>query len=314
MTTWNVTTLLAEDRQHLLHPLFHPMDHAAPHVWVRGSGAVLTDATGTEYLDGLSCLWNVNAGHGRRELAEAAAAQMATLAFSTNYAGSANVPAIQLAERLTHLAYPSLVSVYFASGGAEANESAFKTARFYWKAMGRPEKVKVISRQYGYHGVTLAAMSATGMAGYAKMFEPRVPNFIHTAAPYAYRFEGAKPGETVGQAAARMLEETILKEGPQTVAAFIAEPVQGAGGIIVPPDDYFPRVREICTKHDVLFIADEVITGFGRTGRWFALDRWGVTPDILAFAKGVTSGYLPLGGIMISQPIHEAMLSAPYAD
>ncbi len=314
MATWDVSALLAEDRQHLLHPLYHPADHAEPHIWVKGSGATLTDASGREYLDGLSCLWNVNVGHGRRELAEAAAEQMATLAFSTNYAGSANVPAIRLARRLTEIASPNLTAVYFTSGGAESNESAFKTARFYWKVKGRPEKVKIISRQFGYHGVTLAAMSATGIPAYTKMFEPRVPNFILTAAPYGYRLDGVKSGEAVGQAAARMFEETILREGPETVAAFIAEPVQGAGGVIVPPDDYFPRVREICTKHDVLFIADEVITGFGRTGRWFALDRWGVKPDILAFAKGITSGYLPLGGIMISQAIHEAMLSAPYAD
>jgi adenosylmethionine-8-amino-7-oxononanoate aminotransferase len=314
MANWDVPALLSEDRQHLLHPLWHPADHAEPHVWVRGQGAVLTDASGREFLDGLSCLWNVNVGHGRRELAEAAALQMESLAFATNYAGSANVPAIQLARRLTEIAYPNLSAAFFTSGGAESNESAFKTARFYWKARGRPEKVKVIAREFGYHGVTLAAMSATGVAGYAKMFEPRVPNFVHTAAPYAYRLAGVKPGESVGQAAARMLEETILREGPDTVAAFIAEPVQGAGGIIVPPDDYFPRVREVCAKHDVLFIADEVITGFGRTGRWFALERWGVQPDILAFAKGITSGYLPLGGIMVSEPIRQAMLSVPYAD
>jgi len=314
MTTWTAATLLADDRAHLLHPLQHPADHAAPHIWVKGRGAVLTDAEGREYLDGLACLWNVNAGHGRQELAEAAAAQMATLAYATNYVGSANVPAIQLAHRLTELAYPNLVATYFASGGAEADESAFKTARFYWKAKGQPAKVKIISRQYGYHGVTLAAMSATGVAGYAKMFEPLVPNFIHTAAPYPYRLTGVKPGETVGQAAARMLEETILQEGPETVAAFIAEPVQGAGGVIVPPDDYFPLVRQICTKHQVLFIADEVITGFGRTGDWFALKRWGVQPDILSFAKGITSGYLPLGGIMVSQEILDAMQAVPYAD
>ena len=314
MTTWTAATLLADDRAHLLHPLQHPADHAAPHIWVKGRGAVLTDAEGREYLDGLACLWNVNAGHGRQELAEAAAAQMATLAYATNYVGSANVPAIQLAHRLTELAYPNLVATYFASGGAEADESAFKTARFYWKAKGQPAKVKIISRQYGYHGVTLAAMSATGVAGYAKMFEPLVPNFIHTAAPYPYRLTGVQPGETVGQAAARMLEETILQEGPETVAAFIAEPVQGAGGVIVPPDDYFPLVRQICTKHQVLFIADEVITGFGRTGDWFALKRWGVQPDILSFAKGITSGYLPLGGIMVSQEILDAMQAVPYAD
>ena len=272
------------------------------------------DAEGREFLDGLSCLWNVNVGHGRKELAEAAAQQMATLAYAHNYVGSSNMPAIHLAHRLSELAYPNLVATYFTSGGAESNESAFKTARFYWKAKGKPDKVKVISRQYGYHGVTLAAMSATAVPGWSKMFEPRMPNFIHTATPYPYRFEGAKSGESVGQAAARMLEETILKEGPETVAAFIAEPVQGAGGIIVPPDDYFPLIRQICTKHDILFLADEVITGFGRTGEWFALKRYGVQPDILAFAKGITSGYLPLGGIMVSQPIFDAMLSVPYAD
>ena len=314
MTTWTAATLITDDRAHLLHPLQHPADHATPHVWVKGRGVVLTDAEGREYLDGLSCLWNENVGHGRKELGEAAAEQMATLAYSTNYVGSSNVPAIQLAHRLTELAYPNLVATYFASGGAEANESAFKTARFFWKAKGQPKKVKVISRQYGYHGVTLAAMSATAVPGYAKMFEPVVPNFVHTATPYGYRLAGVKPGETVGQAAARMLEETILQEGPETVAAFIAEPVQGAGGVIVPPDDYFPLVRQICTKHNVLFIADEVITGFGRTGDWFALKRWGVQPDILSFAKGITSGYLPLGGIMVSREILDAMVSVPYAD
>jgi adenosylmethionine-8-amino-7-oxononanoate aminotransferase len=314
MATWNVPALLAEDRQHLLHPLLHPADHAAPHVWVRGSGATLTDAAGREYIDGLACLWNVNVGHGRRELAEAAAEQMGTLAYSTNYAGSANVPAIRLAQRLSELAYPNLTATYFASGGAEANESAFKTARFYWKVKGKPQKVKIISRQWGYHGVTMAALSATGVPGYHRMFEPMVPNFVQTAAPYAYRMQGVRPGETVGQAAARMLEETIRQEGPDTVAAVIAEPVQGAGGVIVPPDDYFPLLRAVCTKHEVLFIADEVITGFGRTGHWFALTRWGVEPDILAFAKGITSGYVPLGGIMVSREIQEAILTAPYAD
>jgi adenosylmethionine-8-amino-7-oxononanoate aminotransferase len=178
--------------------------------------------------------------------------------------------------------------------------------------MGKPNKVKIIARQDAYHGVTLAAMSATGIAPYWTMFEPRVPNFLHIPAPYPYRFEGdVRSGETIGQAAARALEEAILREGADTVAAFIAEPVQGAGGVIVPPDDYFPRVREICDEYDVLFIADEVITGFGRTGEWFALNRWGVQPDILSFAKGITSGYLPLGGIQVSDTIREVILNAP---
>lgn len=311
MRIGSLSDLATLDAAHLLHPLYHPAEHAGAHIWVKGEGVILTDAEGRSYLDGLSCLWNVNVGHGRAELAAAAAEQMATLAFATGYTGSSNVPAIRLAARLREMAYPNLAMTFFTSGGAESNETAFKTARFYWKVLGRPEKVKIIAREHAYHGVTLAAMSATGMTGYWPMFEPRVPNFIHTASPYPYRFQGARPGETVGQAAARMLEETILREGPETVAAFIAEPVQGAGGVIVPPDDYFPRVREVCTRHQVLFIADEVITGFGRTGTTFALTRWGVEPDILSFAKGITSGYLPLGGIMVSEPIRQALLSVP---
>jgi len=278
---------------------------------VKGRGTVITDIQGREYLDGLSGLWNVNVGHGREELAEAAAAQMKDLAYHSNYVGCSNIPAITLAERLVSLAYPNMQAVFFTCGGAEANESAFKTARFYWKAKGKPDKVKVIARRDSYHGVTLQAMSATGLAAYWKMFEPRVPGFLHIQTPYAYRFQGARPGETVGQAAARELEEAILREGPDSVAAFIAEPITGAGGVVVPPDDYFPRVREICTRHQVLFIADEVITGFCRTGRWFALNHWGVEPDIMSFAKGVTSGYLPLGGIMVSREIKEAMDSVP---
>jgi adenosylmethionine-8-amino-7-oxononanoate aminotransferase len=204
--------------------------------------------------------------------------------------------------------------VFFTSGGAESNESAFKTARFYWKARGKPDKVKIIARQHGYHGVTQQAMSATGMAPYWKMFEPRVPGFVHVQTCYPYRFQGARPGETVGQAAARELEEAILREGADTVAAFIAEPIQGAGGVIYPTDDYFPLVRAICSKHDVLFIADEVITGFCRTGAWFALGHWGVQPDIVSFAKGITSGYLPLGGIIVNREVKDAIDSVKVED
>jgi putrescine aminotransferase len=306
------TTLLEQDRKHLLHPLHHPSAHEHPLVIESGHGIWIRTVDGEEYIDGLAGLWNVLVGHGRAELADAARAQMAQLAYFSNYVGTANVPAIELADRLAGFAYPNLNATYFASGGAEANESAFKTVRYYWKRMGKPDKVKVIARERAYHGVTLAAMSATGMSAYWPMFEPRVPNFSHIPAPYPYRFSGdIAPGETIGRAAARALEEAIVREGPDTVGAFIAEPVQGAGGVIVPPDDYFPRVREICDRHDVLFIADEVITGFGRTGEWFALGRWGVRPDILSFAKGITSGYLPLGGIQISDEIHDAIMSAP---
>jgi adenosylmethionine-8-amino-7-oxononanoate aminotransferase len=306
--------LAAQDQATIIHPLHDPELQKEAIIFASGRGAILTDVNGREYIDGLSCLWNVSLGHGRAELAEAAAAQMVKLGFVTNYTGAAHPPAIELGLRLREIAYPNLTGVFFTSGGAESNESAFKTARFYWKAKGKPDKVKIISREHGYHGVTLAAMSATGMGHFWKMFEPRVPNFLQIPAAYPYRFEGARPGETIGAAAARLLEEAILGEGPDTVAGFLAEPVPGGGGVLVPPDDYFPRVREICTRHQVLLIADEVITGFGRTGRWFALEHWGVQPDIMSFAKGITSGYLPLGGIMVSDEIHQAIRSARGSD
>jgi len=299
--------LVKADQEHLIHPLHHPIDNLEPMIYVRGRGAIVEDIGGHQYLDGLAGLWNVNVGHGRTELAEAAAAQMRELAYFSGYVGSSSVPAITLASRLIGLAYPSMQGVFFTSGGAESNESALKTARFYWKAKGKPSKVKIISRQNAYHGVTSQAMSATGMAAYWKMFEPRYPGVVHVQTCYPYRFQGARPGESIGQAAARELEEAIVREGADTVAAFIAEPIHGGGGVLVPTDDYFPRVREVCTRHQVLFIADEVITGFCRTGRWFALSHWGVEPDIMSFAKGVTSGYLPLGGIMVNRDIKDAM-------
>ena len=307
-----VAQLVKTDQDHLIHPLHHPVDHTDPVIYVRGRGAIVQDINGREYIDGLSGLWNVNVGHGRAELADAAAAQMKELAYFSAYAGSSNVPAITLANRLTELA--NMQAVFFTSGGAESNESAFKTARFYWRALGQPEKVKVIARGEGYHGVTLQAMSATKMGSYWKMFEPRVPGFVHIQTCYPYRFEGARPGETIGQAAARELEEAILREGPDSVAAFIGEPIHGAGGVIYPSDDYWPRVREICTRHNVLLIADEIITGFGRTGRWFGMEHWNIKPDILSFAKGVTSGYLPLGGMMVSRTIKDVMDSVTPAD
>src|SRR5919205_1423853 len=299
------------DQAHLLHPLHHPSAHQQPKIWVEGHGAILRDAEGREYLDGLSGLWNVNVGHGRRELAQAAMEQMTTLAYSSSYAGSSNLPAIALAERLSELLYPAINTFFFTSGGAEASESSFKTARFYWKALGKPDKVKVISRMRAYHGVTLAAMSATGLPAFWPMFEPRTPGFSHIDAPDPYRFNHSDTSVSLGVAAANRLEEAILREGPDTVAAFIAEPVQGAGGVIVPPDDYFERIRAICDKYGVLFVADEVITGFGRTGKWFGLEHWGVQPDMMSFAKGVTSAALPLGGIIVSDEIRKTIDSVP---
>ena len=302
------TELLESDRRFLVHPLHHPEDHKAPLIVEEGRGAMLHLADGRQVIDGLAGLWNVNVGHGRGVLADAAAAQMRKIAYSSAYVGATNEPAVRLAEKIVGHAYPNSSAVYYTTAGAESNESAFKTARFYWKVKDKPNKTKFISRTHAYHGVTMAAMSATGMAIYQKMFGPMVPGFVQVAPPYAYRWQGnSEPG--IG--AAEAVEQAILAEGPDTVAAVIAEPVMGAGGVIVPPATYFPKLREICDRYEVLLIADEVITGFGRTGRWFALGHWDVEPDIVSFAKGVTSGYLPLGGIILSKQIHDAILTAP---
>jgi adenosylmethionine-8-amino-7-oxononanoate aminotransferase len=302
------TELLESDRRFLVHPLHHPEDHKAPLIVDEGRGAILHLADGRQVIDGLAGLWNVNVGHGRGVLADAAAAQMRKIAYSSAYVGATNEPAVRLAEKIVGHAYPNSSAVYYTTAGAESNESAFKTARFYWKVKDKPNKTKFISRTHAYHGVTMAAMSATGMAIYQKMFGPMVPGFVQVAPPYAYRWQG---NSEPGLGAAEAVEQAILAEGPDTVAAVIAEPVMGAGGVIVPPATYFPKLREICDRYEVLLIADEVITGFGRTGRWFALGHWGVEPDIVSFAKGVTSGYLPLGGIILSKQIHDAILTAP---
>src|SRR3954453_17472062 len=322
--------LLDSDRRFLVHPLHHPEDHRTPLLVTEGRGAMLHLADGREVIDGLAGLWNVNVGHGRGELADAAAGQMRKIAYASAYFGATNEPAIRLGEKIVKHAYGNSSAVYYTTGGAESNESAFKTARFFWKVQDKPDKTKIISRIHGYHGVTMAAMSATGMAAYHKMFGPLMPGFIQVAAPYPYRWQG---NQECGLGAAEAVEKAILAEGADTVAAVIAEPVMGAGGVIVPPDSYFPKLRQICDQYQVLLIADEVITGFGRTGRGFSLGHWGVEPDLVSFAKGVTSGDLPLGGgiapdlvsfakgvtsgdlplgsVVASKHVHEAIESAP---
>ena len=303
--------LLATDHRHLIHPLHHTAGHADGRVWVRGEGSYLFDADGNRFIDGLSCLWNVSAGHGRRELSAAAAAQMDALAFCSSYAGGSNRPAVELAARLADLAYPNINNFYFTCGGGESTDSNIKTARYYWKAKGKPDKVKVIGRDWGYHGVTFAAMCATGIPAYWPDFAPLIPGFSHIPAPDPYHYPTPADGASQGVAAADELEREILAQGADTVAMFIAEPVQGAGGVIVPPDDYFPRIREICDQYDVLLVADEVITGFGRTGKLFALDHYGIVPDMMQFAKSITSGALPLGGIGVSDEIAETITASP---
>ncbi|MDH3452710.1 MAG: aspartate aminotransferase family protein [Gammaproteobacteria bacterium] len=302
--------LLQRDAAHLIHPLHNPAAPSTGKVWVSGEGAFLIDANGDRYIDCLSGLWNNTAGNGRRELIEALSAQAQTLAFSSGYTGSSNARAIELAERLSALTYPNINHFYFTSGGGEATDSNLKMARYYWKLKGKPTKTKVISRVWGYHGVTFAAMCATGIASYKPMFEPTMPGFVHIPSPYPYRYPAPADAQSQGIAAAEELEKAILAEGADTVAMFIAEPVQGAGGVIAPQDDYFPRIREICDQYEVLFVCDEVITGFGRTGKMWGLQHWGVQPDLIQFAKAITSGYFPLGGIGISDEIADVMSSS----
>ena len=307
MTSAAERSLIDRDIAHLVHPLHNQAAHESAKIWVGGKGAYIEDSEGNEYIDCLSGLWNNTAGNGRPELADAAAAQMRQMAFVSGYAGSSNPRAIELSERLAHLTYPSINHFYLTSGGGESTDSNIKLARYYWKLKGKPDKTKVISRIWGYHGVTMAAMCATGIPAYWPMFEPRIPGFSHIPSPYPYLYEAPEGSRSQGIAAADELEKQILEEGPDTVAMFIAEPVQGAGGVIVPQEDYFKRIREICDQYEVLLVADEVITGFGRTGKMFGLEHWGIEPDLMQFAKAITSGYFPLGGIGISDEIASVM-------
>ncbi len=302
--------LLERDAAYMIHPLHNKSVHSTGKVWVGGQGAFLFDANGDRFIDGLSGLWNNTAGNGRSELIEAGSNQLEAMAFASGYAGSSNDQAIALAENLARITYPSINQFFFTSGGGESTDSNIKMARYYWKVKGKPEKIKVISRVGGYHGVTFAAMCATGLNYYWPMFEPRMPGFVHIPGPYPYFYEAPEGSESQGIAAANELEKAIISEGPETVAMFIAEPVQGAGGVIVPQHDYFRRIREICTKYEVLMVSDEVITGFGRTGKMFGLQHWDVEPDMIQFAKAITSGYFSLGGIGINDEIANTMNSS----
>jgi len=295
-------SLVDRDVAHLIHPQYLQGDQRNAIVFAKGEGSILTDVRGREYIDGLSSLWNVAVGHGRKELADAAAKQMSTLAFANGYTGFSNVPAIELAERLCQLSYSNMDGVFFANSGSEANEVAFKLARFHWYLKGHMDKVKIFARRQAYHGGTLATTAATGLPPFWRGFGPLDPTFLRTPCNHPFTSCTAE--------CAAAFEEAILSEGADTVAAIIAEPVQGAGGVIPPGPDYFPKLREVCDKHNVLLIADEVITGFGRTGRWFALRHFNVEPDIVTFAKAVTSAYVPLSGAIVSKEIHEAILAS----
>ncbi len=303
--------LIRADLAHQIHPQYHVRDHEEPVIYARGEGALLWDIHGNEYIDGLSSLWNVAVGHGRKELAEVAARQMGELAFSNSYTGYANVPSIRLAERLMSLVYPNMRAVFFCNSGSEAVDGALKIARFFWHLQGRPEKVKIVARREAYHGGTFGATAATGIPAFHQGFGPLCDGFVRAETCYPYRCAHCQGADDCNLACADDVEQAIVREGPETVAAVIAEPVHGAGGVIPPTPGYWPRLREICDRHDVLLIADEVITGFGRTGRWFALEHWNVQPDLMTVAKAITSAYVPLAGFIVSDRVHEAVLTAP---
>ena len=292
--------LAALDAESLWHPLtqHRNIETTPPRFIERGEGCFVYDADGNRWLDGTSGLWCVNVGHGRQELADVAREQMAKLAYAPMT--MSHEPAIRLAAKLIDLlGYPG--RVYFTNSGSEANEAAFKMARQYQSqrqdGKGGPGRFKIIARHRGYHGNTMGALSATGQWERRHGYEPLVPGFVFTDAPDPYR--GVED-------CAEKLEQTILHEGAKTVAAFIMEPIIAGGGVLVPPDDYLPKVREVCTRHGVLLILDEVVTGFGRTGKMFAHQHWGVQADIITFAKGIASGYMPIGALVAKREIFDA--------
>jgi adenosylmethionine-8-amino-7-oxononanoate aminotransferase len=277
-------------------------DHPTVPVLERGEGCYLWDQDGKRYLDGLSALFCCQIGYGRQELADAAAEQMAKLPFATNW-GYAHQPAIDLAAALAERFPGDLDHFFFVNSGSEAVEAAVKLAQQFHRLNGEPERIKVISRKYAYHGTTLGALGVTGLTGLSDIFQPLRPVHLHAPNTNAYRPETDDP--------AGAIEQMILDAGPETVSAVILEPVQNAGGCFTPPEGYFQRVRDICDRHGVLLVCDEVITGFGRLGYWTGSEKYGVVPDILTFAKGVTSAYAPLGGMAFTDRIAAALQQEP---
>jgi len=285
---------LAElDKQHFIHPtsnLKQQQEEGPAFIFTEGNGIYLKDIEGRKLIDSLSSLWNVNIGHGREELGEVAKEQMGKLAFSSAFSNWSHEPVIRLAQEVAQWTPGDLNVTFFTSGGSEANDTAFKTVRHYWKINGRPEKKKIISRKKSYHGVAMGATSATGIPEFHTFTESIAPDFHYV------------------DTSIDALEEMIAKEGADTIAAFISEPIQGSGGVNLPPEGYFEKVSKICKENDILFIADEVICGFGRTGTNFGMENFGVIPDIITMAKGITSGYAPLGGMIISEKLHKEMV------
>ena len=298
------------DVRHHLHPFtdFGALaEEGGSRIITRGEGCWLEDSEGERILDGMAGLWCVNVGYGRKELAEAAYRQMMELPYYNTFFKTATPPVIELSEKLAEITPDGLEKVFFASSGSEANDTIVRLVRRYWRVRGEDQRRTLISRVNGYHGSTCAAASLGGMKPMHALDGLPLPGFEHIRQPYWYQEGGDLSPDEFGLVAARALEEKILELGAETVAAFIGEPVQGAGGVVVPPDTYWPEIQRICRKYGVLLIADEVICGFGRTGNWFGSGTFDIAPDIMTLAKGITSGYLPLSAVMVGDEIADVL-------
>lgn len=305
MNSARLAELRRIDQAHHLHPFTdHSGMHAhGTHVIQAASGCYVTDETGRRLFDGLAGLWCVNVGYGREEIAEAVRRQMSAVCYYPSFFDTTTEPAILLAEKLAALAPPRLQHVFFSNSGSEANESALKLIRAYQKLRGAAARRKILSRTFAYHGVTLAATSLTGLATCTQPFDLPLPGFVQAPGPHVYAADTNESAAEYADWCVAETERIIETEGADTIAAFFAEPVQGAGGVIVPPPGHLQAIRELCRRHGILFVADEVITGFGRLGDWFASLLWDLDPDLMTLAKGITSGYVPLGATLVSDEI-----------
>lgn len=297
------------DESHHLHPF---TDHKELHaqrsrVISRAEGVYIFDASGYKILDAMSGLWCVNVGYGQQELVDAATAQMQELPYYNSFFQCSHPPAIELAAILKDLSPPHLNRIFFTGSGSESNDTIVRMVRTYWDLMGQPERHTIISRDNAYHGSTVAAASLGGMKSMHKQSGLPIPGIVHVDQPFWYGSDQSLSPHDFGIAAARTIEDKIKELGADKVAAFIGEPIQGAGGVIVPPDSYWPAVQQICDEYGILLISDEVITGFGRLGEWFGADYFDTRPDFMPFAKGVTSGYLPLGGVFVSDRVADVL-------
>lgn len=306
MQKMSSSELKAANARSLWHPMAHPkaMLDTPPDIIVRGEGSWIWDIDGHRMVDGVGGLWSANLGFGRTELRDAIVAQLDELPYYNIFRGTSHPRAIELSERVVNLMKPDgVAAVFFSNGGSDAVEGALKLARQYWKIKGQSDRTKFISLKQGYHGVHFGGMSVNGNTNFRRAYEPLLPGCFHIDTPWVYRNPYTSDPEELGRLCADLLEREIVFQGADTIAAFIAEPVQGAGGVIVPPANYWPLVRQICDKYGVLLIADEVVTGFGRTGELFGTRLWDVKADIWCLAKGISSGYIPLGATAISEKV-----------